>query len=142
MTNMKQVKYEKPEYRAWVELMRRCRSSDPKRSKYYRSVVVCRRWSGLNGSTNFLKDMGPKPTSKHSIDRINNKKGYSPSNCRWATRTEQSNNRRNNIIINVYGEKIILEELSRLLRISPQTLSNRVKSNWPIEQLMSQPYNR
>ena len=53
---------------------------------------MCNRW--LHSFQNFLSDMGRKPTPEHSIDRINNDGNYEPSNCRWATRSQQMRNRR------------------------------------------------
>jgi hypothetical protein len=74
-------------------MLRRCR--DPKSSKFAiyggRGIKVCDRW---NDVANFAADMGPRPSSKHSIDRINNDGDYEPSNCRWATVAQQHANRR------------------------------------------------
>lgn len=83
-----------PEYRSWYEMVRRCTASHRKEAKWYRDrgIKVCDRW--LNDFTAFLADMGPKPSPKHSIDRINNDGNYEPGNCRWATMKEQIANRR------------------------------------------------
>lgn len=82
-----------PEYRSWVGMIQRC--TNPKAENYARyggrGVTVCERWHDF---TNFLADMGPKPSPKHTIDRIDNEKGYEPGNCRWATVTEQNRNQR------------------------------------------------
>lgn len=85
-----------PEYRAWINMKTRCYNvNSPDYSNYGgRGIYVCDRW--LNSFKNFLSDMGKRPTSKHSLDRFpNNATGvYEPSNCRWATAQEQSDNKR------------------------------------------------
>lgn len=88
-----------PEYRAWASMINRChQSSVPKKINNYqnRGIVVCERWR--ESFDNFLSDMGRRPSEKHSLDRYPNNDGnYEPSNCRWATAKEQSNNRRRRI---------------------------------------------
>ncbi|SRR6266571_6017596 len=87
--------HETPEYAAWGSMRRRCYfSGDPKQVRFYQSrgVTVCDRWR--NSYPNFLADMGRKPTPRHTLDRIDSDKGYEPGNYRWATWTEQANNRR------------------------------------------------
>lgn len=81
------------EYNAWTALRGRCNNPKNKRYVYYgaRGIKVCARWDLYS---NFLKDMGRKPTSKHSIDRINVNGNYTPKNCRWATPIEQARNKR------------------------------------------------
>lgn len=82
-----------PEFETWKTMKRRC--SNPK-SKDYKTYGA----KGINYDLswenffNFLTDMGPRPSISHSLDRIDNSKGYSKENCRWATPQEQSENRR------------------------------------------------
>lgn len=91
------------EYIAWNGMRNRC--NNPKHTVYRfygaRGIRVCKRWRVFK---NFLADMGRKPRSELSLDRINNAKNYTPSNCRWATRSSQNQNRRLNRR-NKYGVK-------------------------------------
>jgi hypothetical protein len=91
--------YKHPNYRNWVAMNVRCRNKDNKNYLDYgaKGIKVCKRWhiTTRAGFENFNKDMGVKPSENHSIDRINNSKGYNPDNCRWADNKVQSNNRRN-----------------------------------------------
>jgi predicted nucleic acid-binding Zn ribbon protein len=85
------------EYRAWCGMRQRCYNLNNVGYRFYggRGIVVCDRW--LNSFENFFEDMGPRPRGL-TLERINNDGNYEPT-CKWATRTEQANNRRENVSI-------------------------------------------
>lgn len=87
--------YQTGEYRSWANMISRCKPQY-KESQFYadKGIKVCERWSSKNAFLNFYKDMGRKPSDKHTIDRIDNSKGYTPDNCRWADKSQQAINRK------------------------------------------------
>lgn len=118
-------------YNIWCQVMRRCLDpGDPRYARYgARGITVCERWRKFE---NFFADMG-EPPDRHSIDRIDNRGGYSPDNCRWATAKQQSANSTRPVVITLNGESRNLSEWARYLGISPSTLIGRFAAGWPVE---------
>jgi hypothetical protein len=83
-----------PTYKCWSSIIQRCTNPKNPSFSYYggRGIRICERWR--NDFALFIADMGPKPTPKHSIDRIDVNGNYEPGNCRWATATQQARNTR------------------------------------------------
>ena len=82
-----------PEHKSWKLMRSRCLNPRNQDWADYggRGIAICERWSDFMC---FYDDMGPRPSAKHSLDRIDNSRGYAPDNCRWATNKQQANNRR------------------------------------------------
>lgn len=81
------------EYEIWCGIMQRCTNPNHIAYKNYggRNITICDRWKDFSL---FIEDMGERPTPSHSVERNENEKGYTPENCRWATREEQARNTR------------------------------------------------
>lgn len=124
------------EYVAWKAMHQRCSKINKSKKKNYwnRGIRVCKRWSQFQ---NFLTDMGRRPSKNHSIDRINNNKGYFPSNCRWATLEEQSFNKQNSVFVNYANKKISIMELSKIVDINYATLLYRYHQGYRGKKLLT-----
>ena len=104
----------------------RCTNSEAHNYRWYGAtgVRVCERW--LNSFENFLADVGERPEGT-TLDRFPNQNGnYEPGNTRWATKIEQSNNARNNLLFEVDGREMTLKEWSRELGVNYLLLYRRV----------------
>lgn len=114
-------------YKIWDSMIGRCYYKSNASYKTYgaKGITVCSRWK--TSFKNFIEDMGSRPTEKHTLDRIDNTKGYSKENCRWATYREQGRNTAKNKWISYAGEKLILTDMAAVLELSPETLASRLK---------------
>lgn len=133
------------EYRIWVSMICRCRNENDAAYAYYggRGIAVCERWAngegGLSGFECFFADMGRRP-DRRSLDRIDNDKGYSPDNCRWATRREQALNVRTNVIVRFRGEERLLADVCALTGVPVNCARQRIKTyGWSVEKAVTTP---
>lgn len=116
-------------YRIWANMVTRCHNPKADNWAHYggRGIKVCDRWRGSFSA--FLEDMGPAP-DKLTLDRIDSEGPYEPLNCRWTTRLEQANNKRNTRFITVNGERMTVPQASRRFGLSYSLLHSRIASGW------------
>lgn len=126
-------------YGSWAKMIARCHNPQTPEYKWYgaRGIVVCDRWR--HSFSAFRADVGERPSRAHSIDRIDNDRGYEPGNCRWATRAEQSRNTSRNRFYEWRGERLTLTDWSAKLGISPTTLFGRLREGWTLERAFTEP---
>lgn len=124
-----------PEYAVWNTMLSRCHNINSEKYKDYggRGIAVCAEWHVFE---NFIKDMGFRPSKHHSIERINNSENYCKENCRWATRIEQQNNKRNNVKITLDGVTKSAKEWASLTGLSYKLIHSRHKKGWPAEKIL------
>lgn len=112
-----------PEFRTWTGARARC--TNPNNPNYFRyggrGITFCKEWLVFE---NFYRDMGPRPAGT-SLDRIDNDRGYSPDNCRWATGEQQCNNRRSSIFVTFDGETRTLVQWARHFKVPYPIVKDR-----------------
>lgn len=120
-------------------MMDRCYNWKNKRYKHYggRGIVVCCRWR--KSLAMFARDMGPRPSRKHSIDRVDNNGNYEPNNCRWATAQEQSYNMSRNVLIIYLNRVQCATAWAREYGLRPRTLLDRLARGWTTEKAITTP---
>ena len=129
-------------YHGWWSMMQRC--YNPKHHNYSRygarGIKVCKEWHDPTVFCAWAVSTNGEKRKGLTLDRIDNNKGYSPENCRWATATEQSGNRRNTVVVDFQGEKVPLAKLSREKGINPTVASQRVfQLGWDVETAINTP---
>jgi hypothetical protein len=131
---------ESQEYKVWSRMKTRCLDTKNKKYRIYggRGITVCQEW--LHSFERFLADMGRRPSSKHSLDRIDVDGNYQRSNCRWATAKQQANNTRRNLRISHAGKTLTLSEWADVSGIDYHALYYRIIiSKWDITRAISSP---
>ena len=126
-----------PLYAIWKNIHSRCYNKKDRAYPDYggRGIRVCKRWHNIH---NFIADMVIRPDRK-SLDRINNDGDYKPSNCQWATPTQQQRNTRRNRMIAYKGKQKPLSEWSEITGINYSTLKGRLDTGWSLERAFNEP---
>ena len=116
------------QYETWASLLTRCKNPSSEGYKNYggRGITVCKKWLTFEG---FWEDMQEGYSDELTIDRKDNNAGYFKDNCRWATKEQQNNNRRNTLHIEINGETKTLLEWAEKVGINYHTLYHRINSH-------------
>lgn len=125
--NLRHGAYGTPEYNAWLSMKERCFNPNCKHYHNYggRGIAIQKEWLEPNGVgfKNFLNDVGKRPNSKLSLDRIENNGNYEKGNVGWRTRKQQNGNMRSNRWLEYNGIKMIMADWANELKLKPTTLS-------------------
>ena len=116
-----------PEYTAWVNMNRRCHyPPDPSYWRYGgRGIIVCDEWR--HNFAAFYSEIGPRPSALHSLDRIDNNRGYESRNVRWATDAEQKRNMRKNVWLTHEGRTMVLRDWATETGLKQMTIRSRLR---------------
>lgn len=123
------------EWKIWCNVIDRCENS---KSTYYRDyggrgISIHPSWR--HDFSSFYQAVGPRPSPKHSLDRIDNDGDYAPGNVRWATKTQQARNCRWNQHLTINSERKTIAEWAEIAGIKYATFWGRVKNGWPKHRL-------
>lgn len=136
-TTLRHGEYNSLLHRIWCSMRQRC--TNPKDQAYPdyggRGIKVCERWDSYEA---FRDDMGPRPPGA-TVDRKNNDGDYCPDNCRWATRKQQNNNRRDNVRLTHNGKTQTVPEWADELGVKPGTIHMRLKRGWTASEALTTP---
>lgn len=124
-------------YNVWRTMIYRCELATHISYKNYgaRGISVCKRWHKFE---NFLEDMGI-PLGKLDIDRIDNNGNYEKNNCKWSSRKENSNNKRNSTKISWNGIDYSIGELSHIFNLNEKCLRKRLRMGWQLDKALKTP---
>lgn len=126
------------EYSSWQHMIARCTNQNNKKWHLYggRGVLICEQW--LESFPQFLKDVGPCPSSRHTLDRYPNQNGnYEPGNVRWATPQEQAKNTRRNVMLEYDGRVQCRLDWSRELNISESCIKKHLRRGLTLEEIVA-----
>ena len=132
-----------PEWVAWRNMRSMCNNPKDKRYNSYggRGIKVCRQWD--ESFQEFFDNMGPQPSKKHSLERVNNDGHYEPNNVVWATQEIQCRNTLTNVELTHNGQTMILKDWARETGLANTTLWNRLFTlKWSVERALTTPQRR
>jgi hypothetical protein len=126
------------EFFIWWNMIERCEMPRKKDYVHYggRGITVCEAWHDFS---TFYADMGPRPTPKHSIERLRNNEGYGPTNCIWAIQAIQVRNTRRNILWTHNGITQCIQDWANQLGINRRTLVSRLRLGWSVQDILTTP---
>lgn len=134
------------DYHIWIGMKTRCLNKNSRLYKNYggRGIKICERWLESNGIgfINFIADMGPRPSLSYSLERVNNNGGYNPGNCKWATNSEQANNKRTNKRIIYGGESFTVAQFSRKVNLIPSNVARSLRLGYSPEEIVKRSRGR
>lgn len=128
-------------WHTWKNMVDRCLNPSSKQYADYggRGISVCDRWAA--SFLEFMSDMGAKPSAGMTLERVDNDAGYSPENCRWASRKDQARNKRSNVVIELDGERLVLADWAKRIGITANALTLRLY-RWPLRKALLMPPNQ
>jgi hypothetical protein len=131
-----------PMYKIWLNVKDRC--SNPKNPYFHnyggRGIGICKEWA--EDFLAFQVGVGPRPSPAHSLDRVKNDLGYEPGNVQWATKKEQANNMRKNVMVEFAGKTQTVAQWADELGMARSGLHYRLfTAKWPLERAL-QPVQR
>lgn len=127
------------EWSTWHNMKGRCSNANHRSFANYggRGVIVCAEW--LHDFPAFLAHVGPRPSPSHSLDRIDNERGYEPGNVRWSTRSEQQRNKRGNNTLTAFGETMCVAAWAERIGLRHSTIRRRLDAGWVAEDALTRP---
>lgn len=127
------------EYDIWCHIIKRCEDENYCQYHHYggRGITICEDWR--KDFMSFFNHVGPRPSQKHSIDRIDNSLGYQPGNVHWATASEQARNRRTNVLVTYNEQTKCLTEWADITGINFRTLLHRKNKGWCDNCIITKP---
>ena len=105
-----------------------------------RGITVYLSW--LKDFSAFYAHVGPRPSPQHTLERIDNDRGYEPGNVRWDTRTAQARNRRSNRLLTFDGRTLSVAEWGEIAPVNAAALHGRLKLGWTVERALTEPMLR